>query len=123
MKAKNVSPDYLLQAIVKMSSAVGSAGLAAGQIMDIKTEGKQVSLSELDFIHRHKSRKFAETSISSGIIIGGGNEEEIKRMRNYGKCVGMAYQLWNDIVDVIGSPQTREKPGIDMLRDKVPYVK
>ena len=48
MKAENVSPDRLLQAIVEMSSAVGSEGLAAGQIMDIKTEGKQVSLSELD---------------------------------------------------------------------------
>ncbi|KAK9214298.1 hypothetical protein WN944_006286 [Citrus x changshan-huyou] len=41
MKAENVSPDRLLQAIVEMSSAVGSEGLAAGQIMDIKTEGKQ----------------------------------------------------------------------------------
>ena len=45
------------------------------------------------------------------------------RMRNYGKCVGMAYQLWNDIVDVTGSPQTREKPGREMLRDKATYPK
>ncbi|GAY64746.1 hypothetical protein CUMW_235780, partial [Citrus unshiu] len=122
MKAENISPDCLLQAIVEMSSAVGSAGLAAGQIMDIKTKGKQVSLSELDFIHRHKSGKLIEASISSGIIIGAGNDAEIRRMRNYGKCVRMAYQLWNDIVDVTGSPQTREKPGTDMLRDKAPYL-
>ncbi|KAH9685471.1 Heterodimeric geranylgeranyl pyrophosphate synthase large subunit 1 [Citrus sinensis] len=123
MKTKNVSPDRLLRAIVEMSSAIGSEGLAAGQIMDISSEGKDVSLSELNFIHRHKSEKFVEASIVSGVIIGGGNEEEIERMRNYGKCVGMAYQLWNDIVDVIGSPETKETTGRDMLRGKATYPK
>ncbi|KAK9214302.1 hypothetical protein WN944_006290 [Citrus x changshan-huyou] len=123
IKAKNVSPDRILRAIVEITSAFGSQGLAAGQIMDMTSEGKEVSLSELDFIHRHKAGKSVEASIVIGVIIGGGNEEEIGRMRNFGKCVGMAYQLWNDIVDVIGSPDTREKTGRDMLRDKATYPK
>lgn len=123
LKAKNISSDRLLRAMVEMSSAIGSEGLAAGQIMDISSEGKEISLSELNFIHRHKSEKFVEASIVTGVIIGGGNEEEIERMRNYGKCVGMAYQLWNDIVDVIGSPESKETTGKDMMRDKATYPK
>ncbi|KAK9217746.1 hypothetical protein WN943_006374 [Citrus x changshan-huyou] len=123
IKAKKVSPDRLLRAMVEINSAVGSEGIAAGQIMDINSEGKEVSLSELNFIHRHKTGKFIEASIVSGVIIGGGNEEETERMRHFGKCVGMAYQLWNDIVDVIGSPEMREKTGRDMTRDKATYPK
>lgn len=123
IKAENVSPERLLRAMVEINSAVGTEGLAAGQIMDMKSEGKEVSLSELNFIHRHKTEKFIEASIVSGVIIGGGNEQEIERMRNFGKCVGMAYQLWNDIVDVIGSLHSKETTGRDVLRDKATYPK
>lgn len=67
--------------------------------MEINSKGKDVSLSELDFIQRHKCGKLIEASVVCGVLIGGGSEEDIEKLRNYGKCVGLAYQVWDDILD------------------------
>ncbi|KAJ4706911.1 Geranylgeranyl pyrophosphate synthase [Melia azedarach] len=122
-KTKVVSPERLLRAIVEICSSAGSEGAAAGQMMDINSEGKEVSMSELEFIHRHKSGKCVEASVVSGVLVGGGNEEEIERLRKYGKCVGLAFQVWDDVIDVTGSPEMGKKPGRDLLRDKATYPK
>ncbi|KAJ4706915.1 Geranylgeranyl pyrophosphate synthase [Melia azedarach] len=124
-KTKVVSTERLLRAIVEICSAAGPEGAAAGQMMDINSEGKEVSLSELESIHRHKCGKFIEASIVSGVLVGGGNEEELQRLRKYGRCVGLAYQVWDDIIDTTGSPvqDMGKKPGRDLLRDKATYPK
>lgn len=98
-KTKNVSPDRLVRAIGEISSAVGTRGVLAGRIMEINSKGKDVSLSELDFIQRLRCGKLIEASVVCGVLIGGGSEEDIEKLRKYGKCVGLAYQVWDDILD------------------------
>ncbi|KAJ0049357.1 hypothetical protein Pint_16617 [Pistacia integerrima] len=115
-KTENISPDRKLRAIVEICSAFGSKGALAGQITDLNSEGKEVNLSELEFIHRNKSGKFGEASTVCGAILGGGNEDEIARLRNYGMCVGLAYQVMDDILDAT-------EGGRDLLRDKATYPK
>lgn len=123
-KTKNViSPDRLVRAIEEICSPLGSERISTGQFQDINSEGKQVSLSELEFIHMQKTGKFVEASVFCGALVGGGNEVEIERLRKYGRCVGLAYQVWNDILDATGSPEMEEKAERDLVRDRATYPK
>lgn len=73
---------------------------------------------------QNKSGKFAEASTVSGAILGGGNEDEIATLRNYGMCVGLAYQVMDDILDVTGNENNKgQEGGRDLLRDKATYPK
>lgn len=114
-KTKNViSPDHLVRAIEEICSALGSEGISTGQFQDINSEGKQVSLIELEFIHMQKTGKFVEASVFCGALVGGGNEVEMQRSRKYGRCVGLAYQVW---------PEMGEKAERDSVRDRATYPK
>ncbi|KAL5810055.1 hypothetical protein ACOSQ4_026623 [Xanthoceras sorbifolium] len=119
-----VSPDHMFPAIVEMYSAFGSKGCTAGQIADMDSEGKELSLSELEFIHSHKTGRLIEAAAVCGVLIGGGNEVEVERVRRYGKNVGLAFQVWDDILDETGSTEKLgKKVGRDLLRNKATYPK
>ncbi|KAK4482095.1 hypothetical protein RD792_011546 [Penstemon davidsonii] len=79
-KSTNVSPDRVLRVIVKLGSTIGSKGLVAGQIMDLCSEGKEISLDELEYIHVHKTSKLLEAAIVCGAIMGGGDEIEVEKL-------------------------------------------
>ncbi|KAK1567410.1 hypothetical protein Q3G72_011897 [Acer saccharum] len=119
-----VSPNHLFQATVEMYSAFGSKGCTAGQIADMDSEGKELSLDELEFIHNHKTGRLIEAAAVCGVLIGGGNEVEVERVRRFGKNVGLAFQVWDDILDEIGSTEKLgKKVGRDLLRNKATYPK
>ncbi|KAJ0042365.1 hypothetical protein Pint_18586 [Pistacia integerrima] len=115
-KTFNVSPDRVVQAIAELGSAVGSKGLVAGQIVDIDSEGKNVSLAELEYIHVHKTAKLLEASVVCGAIMGGGNMIDIERVRNYARCIGLLFQVVDDILD-------GKTAGKDLVSDKATYPK
>nr|QWY12647.1 geranylgeranyl pyrophosphate synthase, chloroplastic [Pistacia terebinthus subsp. palaestina] len=119
-----ISSDRLVRAVVELCSALGSKGAVAGQVADINSEGKEVSLSELEFIHRNKTGKIVETSVVCGVLVGGGNDVEIEMIRKYGKCMGLAYQVWDDILDETGNTEELgKKAGKDLVRNKATYPK
>lgn len=121
---KNVSPDRTVRAIKEICDAIGPNGATSGQSMDLQSEGKEVSLSQLETIHRLKSGKFVEAAAVCGGIMGGGSEFEIERLRNYGMLVGLVFQVCDDIIDVTGSTEKMgKKVGRDALRDKATFVK
>lgn len=123
-KTKDVTPQRVVQAVGELGSAVGSKGLVAGQIVDIASEGKQVSLTELEYIHNHKTGKLLEAAVVCGAIIGGGNEIEVERMRNYARCLGLLFQVVDDILDVTKSSEELGKTaGKDLVTDKATYPK
>ncbi|KAI3878898.1 hypothetical protein MKW92_029475 [Papaver armeniacum] len=97
--AKVVSADSVVRAISELGAAVGSDGLVAGQIVDIKSEGREVNLKDLECIHVHKTAKLLEASVVCGAIIGGGNEMEVERLRKYARCIGLLFQVVDDILD------------------------
>ncbi|KAH7571444.1 hypothetical protein JRO89_XS04G0054400 [Xanthoceras sorbifolium] len=123
-KTKDVEPNRLIQAINEICKAMGAAGVSAGQCADMHSEGKEVSLRELEFIHQHKIEKILQASMVCGTILGGGTEVEIERLNKYGKNVGLAFQVWDDILDVTGSPETLGRNlGGDALRGKATHPK
>ena len=81
---------------------MGSEGLVAGQIVDIKSEGQaqSVGLQTLQYIHEHKTAALLEAAVVSGAITGGANDLEVERLRKYAKCIGLAFQVVDDILDI-----------------------
>lgn len=84
---ENISSDRIIRAIKEICYAYGFRGVAAGQIWEMKSEGKEVN--SFQAIQELKGGKFLEAPAVCGAIIGGGNEVQIEKLRNYGKLVGM----------------------------------
>ncbi|XP_077242892.1 geranylgeranyl pyrophosphate synthase 7, chloroplastic-like [Tasmannia lanceolata] len=120
----NVSSDLVVRAIVELGSAVGSAGLVAGQIVDIASEGRAVDLGLLEYIHVHKTAKLLEAAVVCGAIMGGGDVAQVERMRKFARCIGLLFQVVDDILDVTKSTQELGKTaGKDLVTDKATYPK
>jgi geranylgeranyl diphosphate synthase, type II len=115
----------LLRAISVLAKAVGSQGLAAGQVVDICSAGSQeVGLEQLEFIHVHKTAALLEGAVVIGAILGGGSDEEVERLRKFARCIGLLFQVVDDILDVTKSSQALGKTaGKDLAADKVTYPK
>ncbi|KAF9592439.1 hypothetical protein IFM89_014929 [Coptis chinensis] len=79
----SVSSDRVARAIAILASAVGSDGLVGGQTVDIASEGKIIDLSELEYIHLHKTAPLLEASVVCGVIMGGGHTVDVERLRKY----------------------------------------
>ncbi|KAI6691469.1 hypothetical protein NL676_028297 [Syzygium grande] len=120
----DVPADRLVRAITELGSAVGSKGLVAGQMVDIVSEGQEISLGELEYIHIHKTAKLLEASVVCGAIVGGGSESEVERVRKYAGCIGLLFQVVDDILDMTKSTQELGKTaGKDLASDKATYPK
>ncbi|KAK9139569.1 hypothetical protein Scep_009250 [Stephania cephalantha] len=79
-RTAGVSPERVVRAVAEMSAAVGSEGLVAGQVLDVASEGQEVDLRELEYIHVHKTSKLLEAAVVCGAIMGGGETVDVERM-------------------------------------------
>jgi geranylgeranyl diphosphate synthase type II len=121
---KNVSSDRVVQALAELGSAVGSKGLVAGQVVDIESEGKEVSLSTLEYIHVHKTAKLLEAAVVCGAIMGGADATSVERLRKYARSIGLLFQVVDDILDMTKSSEELGKTaGKDLTSDKATYPK
>ncbi|KAG9449544.1 hypothetical protein H6P81_009509 [Aristolochia fimbriata] len=120
----DVAPDRVLRAVAELGASVGSEGLVAGQIVDIASEGVDVDAAVLEYIHVHKTSKLLEAAVVCGAIVGGGGTEEVERVRKYARCVGLLFQVVDDILDVTRSTEELGKTaGKDLVSDKATYPK
>ncbi len=108
----------------EIASASGMLGMVLGQQCDLDAEGRSdVSEEELLFIHRHKTGRLITASVVAGGITGGGSEEEIEALRKYGDFLGLAFQITDDILDVVGDQEKLGKNvGSDLEKEKVTFV-
>nr|QYV42685.1 geranylgeranyl diphosphate synthase [Taxus cuspidata] len=122
---KGVEAGRVLRVISELGKAIGSEGLVAGQVVDITSGGiSDVGLNLLEYIHVHKTAALLEGSVVIGAILGGGSEEEIGRLRTFARCIGLLFQVVDDILDVTKSSQELGKTaGKDLVADKVTYPK
>ncbi len=74
---------------------MGSEGLVAGQVVDIKSEGAgtAVGLETLQYIHEHKTAALLEAAVVSGALLGGAPAADVERLRKYSRSIGLAFQV------------------------------
>ena len=90
--------------------------------MDIDSEGQQVELEVLEYIHQHKTAALIEASVAIGGLLGDGTPEQVRALRTYGHQIGWAFQIADDILDVEGDATLLGKDvGRDAAQEKVTY--
>lgn len=114
-KSKNLDDKIKLKLIEEYCIAAGAYGLIAGQIVDIQSEGKQITPETLEFIHTHKTADLFKLALKSGAIIAGADSAQILAMQEFGQSLGFAFQICDDILDEIS---TFEKLGKTLGKDK-----
>jgi len=91
-----------VKASTLIAKASGADGMIAGQICDILSEGIAISEEELLYMHRNKTGQLIKVAIVSGAVLGDAKEEDIRNLKEYGDKLGLAFQIKDDILDVIG---------------------
>ncbi|ORT98944.1 Octaprenyl-diphosphate synthase [Anaerovibrio sp. JC8] len=125
LRQDNLPADVLLKVVREMAIGAGPNGMGGGQAIDLEAEGKQKSLSldELKKMHDGKTGALFRAAIRSGAIVAGASEEELAALTKYANCFGLAFQITDDILDVIGDEAVIGKPvGSDERNDKSTYV-
>jgi len=105
-----LSPERVRLAVVReLAHGSGLAGMVGGQMLDMESEGRRISLSDLEFLHRHKTGALILSSVRIGALIGQGGTSEMKSLDQYGEAVGVAFQIADDLLDVEGDVATLGK--------------
>ncbi|XP_078435602.1 heterodimeric geranylgeranyl pyrophosphate synthase large subunit 1, chloroplastic-like [Wolffia australiana] len=116
----------ILRAVAELASRVGSRGLVAGQVADMAATGaaEPVGLDRLEYIHLNKTAALLEAAVVMGAVVGGGSDEQIERLGRYARCVGLLFQVVDDVLDVTKSSEELGKTaGKDLATDKTTYPK
>ncbi|WP_295728278.1 polyprenyl synthetase family protein [uncultured Limosilactobacillus sp.] len=92
-----------LELVRELSRAAGPTGMVAGQAMDIHNEGQRLGLSELRLLHRKKTGALLRYAVLAGGIITGQTTQVKSLLARFGENYGLAFQIYDDLMDVIGS--------------------
>jgi geranylgeranyl diphosphate synthase, type II len=116
-------PRYPLKHIIReLAVASGSRNLIAGQVVDLESEGKRVSLTTLKFIHQSKTAALLCASIRLGAMSANTSPVRLKSLSAFGMSLGLAFQVIDDILDVTQSSETLGKSaGKDLVSEKATY--
>ena len=115
-------PERLLTAIGEIAEAAGFFGMVGGQVLDIRSEGKEADLETLHRMHKKKTGAMIRVSLRAGAILSGASDEQIESLSNFGEQIGPAFQITDDILNVEGDRRLLGKEtGSDAARGKVTF--
>lgn len=116
-------PARVGRAIRVLAEKAGIYGMAGGQAVDVEKTGQKLTEEEMNFIYRLKTGALIEGSLMIGAILAGADEENVHRMEKIGTDIGLAFQIRDDILDVISTEEELGKPiGSDERNEKTTYV-
>jgi geranylgeranyl diphosphate synthase type II len=95
-----VPTEAILQTVIDLAEAAGSAGMVGGQVIDLLGEGRALQIDELELLHSKKTGALFVSAVVGGARLGGGNEMQLRAMREYGRALGLAFQVADDLLDV-----------------------
>jgi geranylgeranyl diphosphate synthase type II len=111
-----------LKVIALIAGAAGHHGMIEGQMRDIAAEGRELTLDELEQLHLLKTGALISAAIESGAILGRADANAYRNLKEYGRCIGLAFQVADDILNEVGNPEIMGKAvGTDRLRRKNTY--
>ena len=129
-------PRIVSSVVREVARGAGTYGMIGGQVLDLESEGADISLPLVQQIHSHKTGSLIAAAVRAGAIIGMGgtgegldidldldiDEEKLSALTRYGKAIGLAFQVFDDILDVEGTSLVTGKPtGGDALKKKATY--
>ena len=112
----------VLRVIETVARCAGSQGMVGGQVVDMEAEGKPIDYATLQYIHTRKTGALFLASIQAGAWLGGGSDDQLAALTRYGETAGLAFQIADDILDIIGDQAVLGKDvGSDQARGKATY--
>lgn len=119
----NHDPAVQLEMMRLLAQASGSRGMAGGQAIDLASVGKPLDLTELEFMHIHKTGALIRASVQLGAQCGTLKDATRNALEHYAKCIGLAFQVVDDVLDAEASTATLGKTaGKDAADNKPTYV-
>lgn len=116
-------PAAQLKMVHLLAQAAGSRGMAGGQAIDLASVGKSLDLAELEFMHIHKTGALIRASVLLGAHCGSPDEAALAALDHYAKCIGLAFQVVDDVLDAEAPTATLGKTaGKDAAHNKPTYV-
>ncbi|HYB91342.1 MAG TPA: farnesyl diphosphate synthase [Candidatus Binataceae bacterium] len=97
---EGVPAAAVLATIAELADAAGSAGMVAGQAIDLESEGKHLKLDQLEYLHSKKTGALFRASILGGARLGGASAAQLESLDAYARALGLAFQVVDDLLDV-----------------------
>ncbi len=111
-----------VNAAYEIAKGAGCRGMVAGQVSDIEAENAVASNEMLEYIHLNKTGALIRAAVKAGLYLGSPDDNMINNMQKYAEYLGLAYQIADDILDVVGNPEEMGKSmGSDVKKNKNTY--
>ncbi|NKB37082.1 MAG: (2E,6E)-farnesyl diphosphate synthase [Gammaproteobacteria bacterium] len=119
----SVEAGQRVKMIDTLAMASGSLGMAGGQAIDLNSVGKNLNLHELENMHLHKTGALIRASVElGGLCSKDVDSDQFSQLSQYADCIGLAFQVHDDILDIESDTETLGKPqGSDLARNKPTY--
>jgi geranylgeranyl diphosphate synthase type II len=105
-----------------IARCAGSRGMVGGQVVDMDSEGREIDLPTLEYIHTRKTGALILASVQAGALLGGSDQTAFEALSRYAEAAGLAFQVADDILDIVGDQAVLGKDvGSDVARGKATY--
>ena len=127
-RESNLSAGRAAELIRVIASGAGTSGMVGGQVADLQAEGGNGARSRrqaarlLEYIHLHKTAALISASLEAGAVLARATPPKRRALRAYGRAIGLAFQIADDILDVVGDKKKLGKMGSDAQNKKLTYA-
>ena len=121
-RALGVAEATARQAATVLMEAAGAGGMVGGQGLDLMGEGQRLGIDDLNALHRHKTGALLAASLRMGAIAAQADETTIEALTSYGRAIGLAFQIADDVLDATATAEDLGKNPSDTDLDKSTYV-
>lgn len=118
----NADPSVPRQVVRELCRAAGGGGMVGGQVLDLLGEGRVLDEQALDGLHARKTGALLTASLRLGGVAAGASPDQLSALDGYGRAVGLAFQVRDDILDATAGVETLGKAPSDRDRGKSTYV-
>jgi len=128
---KPVTPLQSIHAVIALAQGAGTQGMVGGQVADVQVDkgrwhqltngDRSKSIKILRYIHEHKTAALIVSCLKAGAILAGGALAQISALARYGHCIGLAFQIRDDVLDVVGDKKKLGKSGSDASNQKLTF--
>ena len=118
----STNKESAIKACKAIADGAGIYGMVGGQVVDVESESKDIDLTCLDFIHLNKTAAMIVACMKCGAYLAGADDNKVEKLEEYGRLIGLAFQIADDILDIEGDQDKLGKNiGSDVYNDKATY--